>query len=111
MNVAITPDASESAGQAVCAPVDMTIYAAQEIKAELLAALTAQQELTLDLSGVEEIDLAGLQLLILLKREAGRCAKTLRLVNHSPAVVQVIDFCNLAGLFGDPVLLAQRASR
>ncbi len=85
---------------------DMTVYSARERKEELLSALTASTELELDLSAVTAIDVAGLQLLILLKREAAARGKALRLSNHSPAVVETIDFCSLAGLFGDPMLIA-----
>jgi len=85
---------------------DMTVYSARERKEELLSALTASTELELDLSAVTAIDVAGLQLLILLKREAAARGKTLRFSNHSPAVVETIDFCGLAGLFGDPMLIA-----
>ena len=48
---------------------DMTIYQAQAQKEQLLAALAATPHLELDLSGVGEMDTAGLQLLLLLKRE------------------------------------------
>lgn len=94
----------------VSIPPDMTIYTAQERKHELLAALTEAEQLTLDLTHVEGIDLAGLQLLILLKREAAGQGKTMQLVGHSQVVVKLIDFCNLTGFFGDPVLLTQAAA-
>lgn len=89
---------------------DLTIYHANEHKRILLDALAATDRLELDLSQVGVIDGAGLQLLILLKREAQRADKSVRIVAHSPAVSAVIDFCNLAAEFGDPVLLAARAA-
>jgi anti-anti-sigma regulatory factor len=49
----------------------MTIYQAQAQKEQLLAALAATEHLELDLSAVTEMDTAGLQLLLLLKREVG----------------------------------------
>jgi anti-anti-sigma regulatory factor len=60
----------------------------------------------LDLSGVEELDTAGVQLLLWLKQEARRGGYACTLVNHSPAVVEVLDLLKLAGTFGDPILLA-----
>lgn len=84
---------------------DMTVYGARERKEELLTALAASTELEVDLSAVAAIDVAGLQLLILLKREAAAQGKALRFSNHSPAVVDTIEFCNLAGPFGDPMLI------
>ncbi len=48
----------------------LTIYRAQELKTQLLAALREDPELRLDLSRVTELDSSGLQLLYLAKREA-----------------------------------------
>ena len=62
-------------------------------------------ELELDLLQVGEIDTAGLQLLILLKKEAQRSGKRLSIVAHSQAVRAVIDFCNLAAELGDPLVI------
>mgnify|MGYP002685550585 CR=1 FL=1 len=64
--------------------------------------------LELDLSQVAEIDTAGLQLLILAKREAAHLNKDLSIVAHSPAVRQTLDFCNLTAFFGDPVIITAR---
>lgn len=84
---------------------DLSIYHAMEQKQQLIAALEAVDALELDLSQVAEIDSAGLQLLMLAKREAGRSGKRLSIVAHSPAVRQTLDFCNLAAFFGDPVII------
>lgn len=87
---------------------DLTIYHAMDQKQQLLDALSATQALELDLSQVSEIDTAGLQLLILAKREAALQQKALSIVAHSPAVRQTLDFCNLATFFGDPVVIPAR---
>ena len=84
---------------------DLTIYHALEQKSALLDALAGTDELELDLAQVEEIDSAGLQLLILLKKEAQRTGKRLSIVAHSQAVRSVIDFCNLAAELGDPLVI------
>jgi len=84
---------------------DMTIYNALDQKNQLVAALDAADGLELDLSQVAEIDSAGLQLLILAKREAARLDKQMSIVAHSPVVRQTLDFCNLAAFFGDPVVI------
>ena len=55
---------------------DLTIYHALEQKTILLDALADADDLELDLMQVGEIDAAGLQLLILLKKEAQRAGKT-----------------------------------
>ncbi len=91
---------------------NLTIYEAPAGKESLMAALAAlapSQTLELDLARVAEIDSAGFQLLVLAKQEAARQGKTLNLVAHSPAVGEVLDFFNMVGYFGDPLLIpAQR---
>jgi anti-sigma B factor antagonist len=86
----------------------MSIYQAPELKARILETLGAAEAVELDLSQVGEIDSAGLQLLMLAKREALAAGKTLQIVSHSPAVREVIEFANLAGHFGDPLVISAR---
>jgi anti-sigma B factor antagonist len=86
----------------------MTIYQAQAQKEQLLAALAATEDLELDLSGVGEMDTAGLQLLLLLKREVLQQGKQLTIIGHSPSVQRLFDFCNLVGVFGDPMLISAK---
>jgi anti-sigma B factor antagonist len=90
----------------LCVTQDLTIYTALEVKPLLLEALTANGGVELDLSQVAEIDTAGVQLLILLKREAQLANKICKIIAHSPAVHQTIDFCNLAAFFGDPMVIS-----
>ncbi len=85
---------------------DMTIYTAAEIKTELMTHMVQPCEQEIDLSEVSEMDSAGLQILILAKCEAERHGTSLRLTGHSRAVLDVLDMCNLASYFGDPVVLS-----
>jgi anti-anti-sigma factor len=94
-----------STSQPLAITEDLTIYHALEQKQLLLDALAATSELELDLAQVSEIDTAGLQLLVLLKKEAQRAGKQVRIVAHSQAVSSVIDFCNMAAEFGDPLVI------
>lgn len=86
---------------------EMTIWRAAESKRELLAVLgdCEGKDIELDLSDVQEMDTAGFQLLLLLKREAIRAGKNLRIVGHSQAVLNVLDTYRMAAYFGDPVVL------
>ena len=84
---------------------DLTIYAAADAKAGLTALLEACSEVELDLSAVSEIDTAGFQLLLLIKREAQRLGKTVRLVAHSRATLELIDLYNMAAQLGDPLVI------
>jgi anti-sigma B factor antagonist len=82
---------------------DMTIYTAAALKEELMTHIAQPGEREIDLSEVSEMDSAGLQLLILAKREAMRYKHDLRLTGHSRAVQEVMDLCNMGGYFGDPI--------
>lgn len=90
---------------------ELTIYAVAEAAGLLSAALDHSPALQLNLAGVEELDSAGLQLLVWLKQEARRRGRTLTLFAHSPAVLEVFDLLKVAGLFGDPILLAPTATQ
>ena len=83
---------------------ELTIYEAAEFKEPMLATLVEHQEVDFDLAGVQEIDSAGLQLLILAKREAKGSGKSLKLSNHSQPVLDIFDLCDLFHFFGDQVV-------
>ena len=74
---------------------DLTIYRAAELKQALLEAVDRLGSLEVDLSGVTELDTAGVQLLLLAKRAAGEKNKQFRLMGHSPAVVEVFELLRL----------------
>ncbi len=97
-----------SASQLLVLAENLTIYNALTQKQTLLDALAATGKLELDLSQVSEMDTAGLQLLILLKKEAQRAGKCVSIVAHSQAVSSLIDFCNMAADFGDPLVIPAR---
>jgi anti-anti-sigma factor len=74
---------------------ELTVQVAAEYKGLLLNALADRDEVTLELSGINELDTAGLQLLLLLKREAGQLGKTVRLTEPSHAVLEVLALARL----------------
>lgn len=90
---------------------EMTIYTAAEMKNELLEHLNLSQELEISLHDVTELDSAGVQLILLLRHEARRLNKELRFVNHSLAVVDVLELFNLVPYLGDPVVLPAGGAR
>jgi anti-anti-sigma factor len=87
----------------------MTIYDAAAGKKVLFDALEGAAEFEVDLSGVTEMDSAGLQLLVAIKREAAHRNKRVHLVAHSPAVLEVLDCYGLAAYFGDAVVIPSDA--
>lgn len=90
---------------------ELTIYTAAEQKQALLALLEDCQELVLDLSPVSEMDSAGLQVLLLLKQHAETHHREFHIVNHAQAVVEVLELTQLAGHFGDPVVIPAEWSK
>ena len=81
---------------------ELTIFRAMELMPVLL---TTPLLTDIDLSGVTELDTAGVQLLMLTKKTALVEARDFRLVGHSPAVLEVFELLNLAAYFGDPLVM------
>jgi len=86
----------------LCLEGELTIYNAADAKARLAEVLGRPGGLEVDLSAVTEVDSAGLQLLILARREADRLGKPLHCLGISPAVRETLDFCHLTGLLDEP---------
>ena len=86
---------------------DFTIFTAEAIKTRLLEALNEGQEIEVDLSGISEMDSAGLQLMVAAKREAATQEKALRFAGHSQAILSTMDLCDISGHFADPVVPSQ----
>jgi anti-sigma B factor antagonist len=74
---------------------EMTVYSAAALKPALLQGLLIEREvLELDLSLVQEFDTAGLQLLLMLHRQAAIAARKVRIVACSHAVRAALDLCH-----------------
>jgi len=86
---------------------ELTIFRAQELKPVLLSD-TAMHEI--DLSGVTDLDTAGVQLLMLVKKTARAQGRDVRLSGHSPAVIEVFELLNVAGYFGDHLVIDSRST-
>jgi anti-sigma B factor antagonist len=84
----------------------MTVSTAAALKKDLMKHIAKPGEREIVLTEVSEMDSAGIQLLMLAKREATRHGRPLRLTGHSPAVLGVIDTYDLAAYFGDPILIS-----
>lgn len=85
---------------------ELTIFRAAELREALLGCLQSAGEIEVDLSGVAEFDTAGLQLMIAAKREAVQRGKQLHFANHSKPVLDLLDLCDLAGYFGDQIVIS-----
>ncbi len=83
----------------------LTVYEAPALYQELLDSVRRCSRVEVDLSAVDDLDTAGLQVLMICKRESRRLSHELQMLAHSNAVVQAFEFLNLAAFFGDPLVL------
>ena len=81
---------------------ELTIFRAMELKPVMLPNVPLEE---IDLSGVTEIDTAGVQLLMLAKQAALAGQRQLQLVGHSAAVIEVFELLNVAAYFGDHLVI------
>ena len=84
---------------------ELTIFRAMELKPLLLAAPPVTE---IDLSGVTDLDTAGVQLLMLAKKTALTQGRDVKLVGHSPPVIDVFELLNVAAYFGDHLVMDSR---
>ena len=81
----------------------MSFARAVELRDTLLAALASDSgPLALDLSGVTELDSAGVQVLLLVKATANAQSKAFHLVGQSSAVLRTLELLRLQRHFGAP---------
>lgn len=80
---------------------EMNIYNASALKDGLMNAIKGSNGVLLDLSGVSEMDSAGLQVVLLAWREAGRRTVPFRLTGMSGAVETVLTLFDLKELSED----------
>ncbi|MFC7534202.1 lipid asymmetry maintenance protein MlaB [Actinoplanes sp. GCM10030250] len=74
---------------------EMTIITAAEQRDRLLAALADSTGVRVDLSGVADIDTAGLQVLLLARDEGARRGVPVEFAEPSPAVAEVLALTRL----------------
>jgi len=74
---------------------NLTIYTAADLKPRLLEVVMQSDSPEFDLAAVSEIDGAGVQLLMLLRREAASIGRAVRFVEPHPAVLEVLGLLHL----------------
>ncbi len=82
-------------------PSELSIYQAAELKSQWLAAMPPGGDWTVDASAVESVDLAGIQVLLLMQREMGAAGRALKLHGISAELRSVITLLGLAGLLAE----------
>lgn len=86
---------------------EMTIFTAAELGEKMTAVIGDARVLEINLSHVNEIDSAGVQLLMLAKKEREKQGYKLSLVDHSGVVVDAFELMGLLAYFNDPVVLTK----
>ncbi|BCY10196.1 lipid asymmetry maintenance protein MlaB [Actinoplanes sp. L3-i22] len=74
---------------------ELTIVTAAEHRERLLAALGDGIGVRLDLSGISDLDTAGLQVLLLARNEGARLGLPVEFTEPSPAVAAVLELTSL----------------
>jgi anti-anti-sigma factor len=82
---------------------DFNIYSSPAFIAELKSALKSSNKIAVDLAGVNEIDTSGIQALIAVKKECAKTGKQFKIINHSHAIIRMLDLLGLVGFFGDKI--------
>lgn len=93
-------------------PVELTIYAASELRMNWLAAIDADPgeiDCTIDASAVAEVDAAGVQLLLSLSRTLAARERALRLERPSTRLTEACATLGLGHLL-DPAARAAEAA-
>ena len=85
------------AGRVLALEGELTVQTAADRRAVLAAALAGPGDLDLDLSAVTELDTAGLQLLLLARRETGHTGARLTVSAASRAVTDVLAIAGMNG--------------
>lgn len=82
----------------------LTIYDVAELNNQLPANSLMATSVTLDLAAVTEMDTAGLQWLMALRKAF---AERLILQHHSQAVIELFDLYQIAPFFGDAIVISE----
>lgn len=88
---------------------ELTIYNASAFKQELAPCLEDCKSIAFDLSAVTDMDTSCFQVLMQAKRECQKAEKEMKMVSHSPAVLEILDLYGMERFFGDPLVLVSEA--
>jgi len=96
------PDLAKQDGavlsETMIAPDELTIHQMNSFGNDLIMLLKQEGMVNLDLSLVQKIDAAGLQLLLMADKEASHQSGSLHFSNPAPAVVEILEFCGVSHL-------------
>lgn len=97
--------------KALTIPGDMTIYEAEEIKSLFDKAAKSKGNICVNLENVSEIDSAGIQLMISLKKTLIENDREVTFESHTEAVINLFDVFDIATYFGDPIIMDNQSGQ
>ena len=86
---------------------ELTIYTANDIRDLLAVQLQGMTHIVVNLSKVTDIDSAGLQLLLAIKKLNTKYE--VEFIEHSSAVTEFLEICGLLGHLNDSVLILRES--
>ncbi|TGM59861.1 STAS domain-containing protein [Leptospira adleri] len=105
-SVVFRSDNAQVTGLKIWIEGELTIYDALELKGNFDEIFKQSNSiLEIDLSKISKLDTSCLQILLALKKEARRKEFTIRFINHSHAVLKLIDLYGLTGFLRDKIKL------
>ena len=87
MSVKIENDEEKTS---LCIDGELTIYTAQEYRQSIIGGFTVDKNLELDMTGVEEIDSSGLQLLAAMAKVLAENGSEMKIISASEVVKEAI---------------------
>jgi anti-anti-sigma factor len=80
----------------------MTEDCAEQLRRTLFSPLAADHEFVIDLSKVNDIDVSGIRLLVMLKLEAYVRGSKLHLIGHDSHLAEIMELCELQKFLDKP---------
>lgn len=81
---------------------ELTIYDAAALRDRVMALLKGAKQLQLDAEAISEVDLAGIQVLVALRRKGDAQGIPVEIMRSSPALTQALQLLALSSNFGLP---------
>lgn len=85
---------------------ELSIYTAEEHMTHIRSGMRRDLPVHVDLSAVDEMDAAGLQILVAVKSHAVAHGQSFHLLAQSQAVMELLELSDMAGFFGAAVVIS-----
>ena len=89
---------------------ELTIFEVGEMFETLKPVLMEKQDMSFDLSNIQNIDTSVLQSFMFMKCLLKKDGQTLHLINHSQPVIDLMERLGLTHWFNDPVVISPNKS-